>query len=282
MWTITSPPSTSTQSQCGRPSIPRLAEAGFAQVAFASWSATAPTWRCERPEVTTMWSESEDLPVMSMATVCSALASSRLLQDDDRSFGVRGLRPRRALCRLGRGRHQQCPSAHARSAWVMRLSAVLVADRERFESRRDKRLRSIPVPVAVDHTLPICASHVTVQVARSGIRSIWITLCLGRRGSRSTIAATSCRGGRPRPAARASARTSASVSSEPVASRAPSRPWRPGARSGAGAGVDRHRQQSGDVSQRSQRSKSRRLSAPMIQTKLSAAAARRRGSSSVS
>ena len=34
--------------------------------------------RFERPDVTTMWSVSDDLPVMSMATVCSALASSRL------------------------------------------------------------------------------------------------------------------------------------------------------------------------------------------------------------
>jgi len=34
--------------------------------------------RLERPEVTTMWSASEDLPAISMATVSSAFASSRL------------------------------------------------------------------------------------------------------------------------------------------------------------------------------------------------------------
>ena len=50
----------------------------FAATVLAQQPASPPAFRFERPVVTTIWSASEDFPAISMATVCSALASSRL------------------------------------------------------------------------------------------------------------------------------------------------------------------------------------------------------------
>src|SRR6476620_2220658 len=86
MWTMTSPASTRTQSQWGRPSIFRSA----LPPAFSfstSWSAIAATCRFDRPLAITIWSASAALPSRSRATTCSALASSRLSRIETRRGG---------------------------------------------------------------------------------------------------------------------------------------------------------------------------------------------------
>lgn len=72
---MTSPASIRTQSQAVAPSIlARPKPASFNR--RITLSAIAPTWRCERPDATTIASAMSDLPLRSMVTTSSALSSS--------------------------------------------------------------------------------------------------------------------------------------------------------------------------------------------------------------
>ena len=143
----------------GRPSIRGLPKPASRR-SLTSWSAMAPTCRFERPEVTTMWSASDDLPVMSMATVCFGLGVVEALEHDIDHLGLRPWAPPGGGFLAGEGAIKQCPQPmrdkHGSCVWYCSFAGERVAARSRI-GRQDNEGAQFLFRRSL-HRVEICAS----------------------------------------------------------------------------------------------------------------------------